>query len=538
LIEKDKISLILPTIIYEEWRKNKEKKVIAHNLSLVKGIIKNAKQIKDYISGEDSEIFAKIINNINDEMIKEKTSMPAKNVDSLFSHPSTIRIEVTDSSKIKAIDFGLSNKRPFHNNKNSTNDALIIFSSMEYVEDNGIMSDCIFITENTLDFSDDKNKNKPHPDISHFFSDGNAKYFINLGEAINHIEQGLVDDTEVMELQEEIAYKELESSFASAYGLHSEALAAGAINRGFIDSISSSSVLKSIAEQQNSIANLAASDFAGISALKIFEEEQKRIRDSYGLSSSALASEALNRSFIDSIASSDVLKSIAEQQNSIANLATSDFAGISVLKIFEEEQKRIRDSYGLSSSALASEALNRDFLDSITGNSVLKSIAEQQNSIANLAASDFAGNSALRVLAEEQKRIRDSYKLPSVVQDVLRIIDDPVIRQAFECHKLYGQSVRHNAVPENNNSNIPEKLVITELLEQGTSEENKLVFQKLKTTDDQILIIWREFNDIEILKAIQKQILPFTLVCGNIESSDSSDADLSISISTDFDIQD
>ncbi|MDO8886809.1 PIN domain-containing protein [Candidatus Oleimmundimicrobium sp.] len=201
LVDQEKVRLILLQIIIDEWNRNKESKVITPKQSDIRTKIKHAREISHYLNQSEAEVFKRILDEFQER--KEETEslilQDIEAVEKLFNHPSTIKPPITENAKSKAIEFALAKKAPFQN-KNSMADALILFSSVDYVKEEGL-TNCLFVSSNTKDFSA-SDKTKIHEDLQDIFDEFGISYFINIGQAINEIETNLISDERIREIEE------------------------------------------------------------------------------------------------------------------------------------------------------------------------------------------------------------------------------------------------------------------------------------------------------------------------------------------------
>lgn len=105
-------------------------------------------------------------------------------------------IPTSDALKLRAAQRAIDGRAPFHRNKNSFNDAILIET---YAEALATMSAkavrFAFVSHNTTDFSAPNLNNKlPHPDIAAHFSKERSLYFITLGETLRRVEPHLLAD--------------------------------------------------------------------------------------------------------------------------------------------------------------------------------------------------------------------------------------------------------------------------------------------------------------------------------------------------------
>lgn len=117
-----------------------------------------------------------------------------KRVDSILKKSEII--PVSDVIKLRASERAIQKKAPFHRNKNSFSDAIIIETYYECLQKRSNSRDRFaFITHNKQDFSDVSNNEKhPHPDFKQYFSKIKSLYFIKLSEALHRIRPEFVSD--------------------------------------------------------------------------------------------------------------------------------------------------------------------------------------------------------------------------------------------------------------------------------------------------------------------------------------------------------
>ena len=125
LIISKKTSLIVPNIVVDEWNRNKPK-ILEGKEQSFRELIKSAKKLSAHVSQEDIEKYEEILGNLEKVDAKAISNESIGIVEYLFNHPTTIKMEVTDSAKIQAANTALDKKAPF-GNKNSMGDALIVF---------------------------------------------------------------------------------------------------------------------------------------------------------------------------------------------------------------------------------------------------------------------------------------------------------------------------------------------------------------------------------------------------------------------------
>lgn len=194
---KKELILLVNDVIIEEWDRNKEdcKIRIEKELERQLGFVK---ELSVGLSTTDSTEFKKIIQKISDKTPERKEVIEQRynTVDDLIKNKA-IRVPIKDSHKLMVIDWALKKKAPFHRDRNSVADALILISSIDFIKENGInnvnynrieVSDSIFVSYNSDDFSKDikgSEKNTIHPDLESHFSSVGMTYERNFGKILN-----------------------------------------------------------------------------------------------------------------------------------------------------------------------------------------------------------------------------------------------------------------------------------------------------------------------------------------------------------------
>ncbi len=178
-VRQDYIKLLLPEIILTEWDRHKEEKK--------KELRKNWNNF--FVMAE------KIIDRGVLSQYK-KPGIISQNIDSRFEQIEdiinnfSIKLEITDSIKIKSTKLAEEHKAPFHGKTNSICDAFIYLAFVDYIKSNEIL-EAYFISSNTSDFSKEtkrENKKIIHPDLAEPFTEYKVKYFIDHNEALYRID--------------------------------------------------------------------------------------------------------------------------------------------------------------------------------------------------------------------------------------------------------------------------------------------------------------------------------------------------------------
>ncbi len=186
LIEAGAMQLIVPRMIIDEFDRNKARVVEDFHKS-ISSTLARAKDIVIQHGGRRRIRSAMRLLNDADYKIpqpKEAATKILGRVDRLFKH--AIPFEITADIKLRALDRALAKRAPFHRNKNSSGDALIIEAYAAFVKMHDKPGDRFaFVTLNYTDFSQlNGNRKLPHDDIADYFSKRKSRYFVTLGEAL------------------------------------------------------------------------------------------------------------------------------------------------------------------------------------------------------------------------------------------------------------------------------------------------------------------------------------------------------------------
>jgi len=196
LIERNELTLIVPRIVLDEFIRNKER-VIKEGTKSLSSVIKRAKDVVDKFGDPKTkqEVLEQLSNvDYKIPTLGETAIVSVARIEALLKE-STI-IETTDDIKLRAVQRAIENKAPFHHQKNSINDAIIIEIYAESIQDDKSAGfRFAFVTHNKNDFSLTNGNDKiPHADFAMYFSKIKSKYFINLAEAVHRISPEMVTD--------------------------------------------------------------------------------------------------------------------------------------------------------------------------------------------------------------------------------------------------------------------------------------------------------------------------------------------------------
>ncbi len=187
------IQLVITDLVITEYERNKDD--MANKT--VKRLSQEFKQVRNIVSEFATEKKDQAIDVLNDvcsrlPLLSEANYTTINRVEKLIEDSQ--KINITDKSKIAAVQRGLDKKAPFHISKNSMADAVIIEQFAEFTLANQSVENMfIFVTHNHNDFSA-KDHRKPHEDFEGIFISDNVLYFNNLTSAIEIVDAEILAD--------------------------------------------------------------------------------------------------------------------------------------------------------------------------------------------------------------------------------------------------------------------------------------------------------------------------------------------------------
>jgi hypothetical protein len=177
------VSLLTPVLVVEEFQRNKER-VIEESGRSIGSTLRRAREVLSTLGDEKKRGEAiRQLTEIDQQSVnyRDAAAEAVTRIEALLSQ--SVQIRTTPDIKLAAAERAIKNKAPFHRQRNSMNDALLIEIFGDQQKGRG--GHYVFITHNVKDFSHPQDdERKPHPDIAKFFS-SKSHYFTKLGDALN-----------------------------------------------------------------------------------------------------------------------------------------------------------------------------------------------------------------------------------------------------------------------------------------------------------------------------------------------------------------
>lgn len=185
LLEAGEVELILPLQSVNEFALNKER-IIRESGKSLSGTFKRVKEaVRQFGSDENKDKALATLNDIDHRItvLGEAVNDGIARVEAIFARATVI--ETSDAVKLRAFQRALDKKAPFHKDKNSVGDAILIETYRDALSEADPDLRFAFVTHNKHDFSHMLvDERQPHPDIADLFAPPQSHYSLALGEAL------------------------------------------------------------------------------------------------------------------------------------------------------------------------------------------------------------------------------------------------------------------------------------------------------------------------------------------------------------------
>lgn len=189
LIQQEEISMILPRTVVQEFDRNKARLIEESRRSLSSTFKRVKEAVEKFADPRQKTRMLSQLNEIDHRIptLGDTVTGTIKRIEKLFVQ--TPVLEISDAVKLRAAQRAIDNRAPFHRQRNSMNDALLIEMYAEAVAKPSPRIRFAFITHNTKDFSHpNANTKLPHPDLAACFSRTKSLYFTTLGEVLRRVQ--------------------------------------------------------------------------------------------------------------------------------------------------------------------------------------------------------------------------------------------------------------------------------------------------------------------------------------------------------------
>ncbi len=196
LLRDGQLRLLLPRIVVDEFSRNKNRVVEESSRSLSSSLKRVKEAVHRLGEGRGKRVAIEHLEELDHRLprLGEAAVEAVVQIEALFD--SLPIIESSDRIILRAADRAVKQRAPFHRQRNSMNDAILIEMYAELVNEKPIKGVRFgFVTHNTKDFSHPSSDNRlPHPDIATYFSKIRSLYLINLAEILRRIAPYVITD--------------------------------------------------------------------------------------------------------------------------------------------------------------------------------------------------------------------------------------------------------------------------------------------------------------------------------------------------------
>jgi PIN domain len=200
-----KLELLVPSLVIHEFERNRPRAEAAVTSSVLDRFRELRNDLHEYGGDERLQWLEAMAHQV--PMVSSGTLQNFSEISDLLRTGS--RLEPSSTEIDAAMSRGLEKRAPFHLNKNSTADALIIELYGAALRDARYpdAAHC-FVTSNYVDFSiPNGDRRAPHPDIAAFFTDQRSDYFYGVDgldtALVNNLGVDFIEEAEETELVHE-----------------------------------------------------------------------------------------------------------------------------------------------------------------------------------------------------------------------------------------------------------------------------------------------------------------------------------------------
>jgi hypothetical protein len=196
LIQGKEVRLLVPQIVLDEFRRNKARVIDDARRSLQSHfrLVRDAVQRFGDDSGKAGTL--KALNEVDHKIATGSDSVigQVEQLEKLLS--ARPALPTTDAIKLRVTERALAGRAPYHREKNSVGDAILIETFADAVaRKKGRTARFAFVTHNYKDFSEPNGDRRlPHPDIAGLFAPEGSTYWISLLDALKVEAPELVDE--------------------------------------------------------------------------------------------------------------------------------------------------------------------------------------------------------------------------------------------------------------------------------------------------------------------------------------------------------
>ncbi|MET4292502.1 PIN domain-containing protein [Bradyrhizobium sp. LB5.2] len=186
MIEGGEVSLILPQQAVAEFARNKER-IIRDSAKSLSSHFKRVKEaVRQFGTQDDRDQVLSSLDNVDHRIVilGEAVQESVSKIEKLFS--TAVVIDANERVKLRAAQRAIDKQAPFHRDKNSIGDAILIEVYRDVLSGGNPEHQYAFVTHNKHDFSNmGGDERHPHPDLAELFDAENSTYALAVGEVLH-----------------------------------------------------------------------------------------------------------------------------------------------------------------------------------------------------------------------------------------------------------------------------------------------------------------------------------------------------------------
>lgn len=197
LVRSGEVLLVIPQNVLEEFDRNKARVVEETRRGLQSHFRLVREAVSCFAEGADREAALTALSETDHKIVVSGDAVfgAILKIEGLLR--GSPAVSLSEEIKGRITERALLGAAPYHRDKNSVGDAILIETYRDVVaavraEDQGA---CAFVTHNYRDFSHAlADRRSPHPDLADLFESGRSTYWVSLVDFIKHIDPDLLAD--------------------------------------------------------------------------------------------------------------------------------------------------------------------------------------------------------------------------------------------------------------------------------------------------------------------------------------------------------
>lgn len=194
--EANELELILPTVVVEEFERNKERVIVESKRSISTHFRLVREAVVQFAPDDERETALKQLSEIDHRIAVggEAINDAVEQIEKLFADAT--KIKLTRAVKARAADRAITRTAPFHRQRNGIDDAILIENYIDALAARTDPEDVYgFVTHNVHDFSQKGGDSRlPHDDLEHLFDGNSSVYVTELGTLLSRYAGELMEE--------------------------------------------------------------------------------------------------------------------------------------------------------------------------------------------------------------------------------------------------------------------------------------------------------------------------------------------------------